>query len=103
MNISEMQRPIDISLVNEMIASTPDSWDEIVLDVLCDLDGNVQIEINGPSTSNERVGATATLAERALELADFLKRHGGTLRAAQYKASLRQDGAWAFNSTFSYY
>ncbi len=103
MSLENRQRPIDLALVNELIATTPECWDEISLIIRCDKSSQVNVEIIGPSTSNERVSASEILLEHSLALVDLLRSHGGALKEARYRAQLRQDSSWTFNAKFEYY
>jgi hypothetical protein len=111
-NLQEQQRLIDAELVQAMIESTPESWEQIVLTLtrlpssasngaarLAAL-GNFHHELSSPQ-GYAPVGPADSLYAATYKLDELLQSAQGLLLKAVYIA--RQEGDdWTFNADFEY-
>lgn len=111
-NLQERQRLIDAELVQAMIESTPESWEQIVLTLtrssarqssevagLRDL-GNFYYELSSPE-GHAPVGPADSLFAATYKLDELLQGAQGYLVRAVYVA--RQEGDnWTYKANFEY-
>ncbi len=104
-SIQELQLPIDAAIVNAMIESTPENWQEIVLTLTRPPTetgvGNFSHELSSPE-GHAPVGPADTLYDATYALDDlFQSVPGGRLVKAVYVAKAKQSG-WSYESQFEY-
>lgn len=92
-------------VVTQLIASTPEWWDRVILELICSSsDGIEKCEhtIHNPADPSGPVLATDELmaATRALTL--FYKEQGTPFSKAVYEAFIRDDEQWGFKVDFTY-
>lgn len=104
-SLQEQQAPIDMAIVNAMIESTPDTWQEIVLILVRKPGpssiGNFTHELSSPE-GYPPAGATDRLYEATYRLDDLIQ---GTGNAPILKAIYRAKavgGSWSYQIEFEY-
>lgn len=103
--IQEQQAPIDMAIVNAMIESTPETWQEIVLTLVRKPGppsiGGFTHELSSPEGYSP-VGAADSLYEATYRLDDLLQ---GKVEKLISKAVYRAKSvgeSWSFNAEFEY-
>jgi hypothetical protein len=111
-NKLERQARIEAELINSMIESTPESWEQIVLtltrppvedaSILTDTDqtGNFLHEFSSPQ-GYDPVFPADSVFEATYKLDELLRRAGGVLAKAVYTAT-QGEGVWRYHSEYQY-
>jgi hypothetical protein len=111
-NKLERQLQIETELINSMIVSTPESWEQIVLTItrppaddpfiLGDPEqtGNFLHELSSPQ-GYPPVGPEVSIFEATYKLDELLRSAGGILVKAVYTAT-QDEGGWRFHSEYEY-
>jgi hypothetical protein len=95
------------AIVDGIIASTPDTWDEIYLTLTHNLypngDEGLAHELSCPQAHpTEFAEPTQALYDATRQLLDICKRRGQSWRSAKYHVTKKSDSSWSFVVDFSY-
>jgi len=111
-NKLERQAEIEASLINSMIESTPESWEQIVLTITRpppdhpsilagqEQTGNFLHELSSPQ-GYPPVGPENNIFEETFKLDELLRSEGGLLVRAVFTAT-QNDGGWRYQSQYQY-
>ena len=102
--LTKLQAPIDIEIVNSMIESTPEEWTEIVL-ILTRINPKYEIgdfthELYSPE-GFPPVAPVESLFIATFKLDKLLQAHGGFIGKATYSAKFTE-GNWSYTANFGY-
>ncbi len=104
--LQEQQGPIDRSLVNGLIAATPEWWNSVILEVeRIEESGGVEKfrhVITSPENHKDIVLSTEELYEAVICLADVFRAHGKVWEKVTYSIELLPDNSWKYNVKFEY-
>lgn len=104
-SLAEQQAPIDVAIVNAMIESTPETWQEIFL-TLKRVAGSIQLgnfthELSSPE-GYPPVGPADSLFDATYKLDKLLQLHGQmNLSKATYIAKVVGEN-WSYHADFEY-
>jgi hypothetical protein len=104
-SLQERQAPIDAAIVNAMIESTPETWQQIVL-TLERAKGKIGIgdfthELSSPE-GHAPVRSADSLFEATYQLDELLQSNGGGLSSKAVYVAKFIDGSWSYQAEFEY-
>lgn len=103
--LQEEETPIDREIVSELIALTPDSWQQAKLEVTYLMDGAVERyahAISSPEGRREIIEASEKLFDATYRLGTLFQRHGRHWRKVTYTARLSDAGDCDYTVDFEY-
>lgn len=104
--LQDEQKPIDIAIVNGIVASTPEHWTKIVMEVNRHVQGDgsdsMTILIGSPEGHGDLVKPSALLVSSLHELLQLFKRHGTPWSKVTYRLIDAGQGQWNFRAQFQY-
>ena len=103
--LQEQQKPIDASIVNAMIESTPEEWSVIELTLHKENKdkntGEFTHELSSPE-GYPPVSPEMSLYEATYKLDDLMKSHRAFIKRAVYIATYNGEN-WSYTAEFEYY
>lgn len=104
--LQERQAPIDFQIVEELIASLPESWSAAQMEVERregpDAGEEFEIEISNPDGSGPPVAPSDEMYPLIFSLADVFREYGPVWKRVRYVVSMAPDQGWTFKANFSY-
>src|SRR3954469_14923524 len=100
----ERQGPLHIAIVNELIALTPEWWNDAILAVGFACEAGVQSmphEIRSPEGHREPITPSDTLFDLTRQLFQLFQESGQPWKQVLYEASLDPDGNWKWKCAFT--
>lgn len=105
-SLQEEQRPIDLDIVQTLIAAVPESWRSATLQIErapdAGKDESYLITIQSPEGRTEVVPPPVELMEAVRRLDQVFARHGHRWSKARYTITQADDGDWDFVALFDY-
>lgn len=105
-NLQVEEGPIDLEIVGELIAATPESWKRAILDVRRRTEPpnieKFEHEISNPDGLRDLVEPTEKTYEAIFRLADLFKKYGRCWKTVRYSISLADNGNWNYKVKFEY-
>jgi hypothetical protein len=103
-SLQDEQPPFDRAVCDAMVASTPEDWNIIVLEIDRP-EGVTNIgQLEHSITSPDHRGSPMpddSLYEATYRLDELFQRHGGVFRKAVYQVELSSD-SWRYTANFEY-
>lgn len=99
------QYPVDLKIVNELIAATPEHWNSAALELTRSVetgDERIVLSIWNEEGLRELVTPTDDLFAYANELAGVFKKHRSNWRTVTYRVSLQADDSWKWEAEYGY-
>ena len=104
-DIQELQKPIDLAIVNSMIESTPEEWTSITLVLTKESKekniGEFIHELSSPE-GHAPVSPEMTLYEASHKLDKLLQSNNAIIKKSIYKATYDGDN-WSYVAEFEYF
>jgi hypothetical protein len=102
--LQDEQPPFDRAICDAMVASTPEDWNVIVLELQRPKGktgvGDFLHELRSPE-GRAPVMPDDSMYEATYRLDELLRKHGGFLRRATYTVTLSAD-SWKYSADFDY-
>lgn len=102
----KLQASIDVSVVNALIAATPETWNAAEMSVEReDVEGreSMMIHISSPEGLRDIVGPTDEIYMGLYQLSDLYREHRPCMWSrVSYSARLMPDGPWTYTVKFQY-
>lgn len=102
----ERQAPIDMAVVNALIAATPETWNAADMHVDREDDEAGQermtISISSPEGHRDPIMPTDEIYTALYQLSDLFREHAKMWRHVHYNASINAQGNWRYNVSFGY-
>lgn len=104
-SLVDLQAPIDLEIVNALIAATPDTWNAAEMIVEREQlgeDESMKIVISSSEGRRDIVGPTDAIYAGLYKLSDLFRGYGKIWSRVSYAVSMTPEGAWRYKIKFEY-
>lgn len=104
-SIQDQQAPIDLAIVNALIAATPETWNSARMEAERFDEGKTErfrIVITSPEGRKEVIAPTDELTSGLIKLSDLYRMHGRLWKKVIYSVEQQPDQSWKFAAQFTY-
>ncbi|MGD0569046.1 MAG: hypothetical protein ABSA78_11620 [Candidatus Sulfotelmatobacter sp.] len=105
-SLQEQQQPVDIAIVNGIVASTPEHWKKIVMEATRRVEPNgtegITIILASPEGYTEMVSPKPMLIMALRHLSMLFAENGNPWSKVAYRLVDAGDGNWSFKADFEY-